>query len=156
MIDSKYDRAEGNSEVSKILDRMLYEYRKSLNVEGSSCCRISLNGAVFVRSYREFVNILESCRVVFILITTTYCPYCMLFKPIFYSIAENYSDRAAFIEVNADYIPEIAAMFNIYSTPTTIILIDGRVADEIMGYMPANYFKGYVDSVLRNVKCIQR
>ncbi len=155
MINSRYEDARSNSDISEILDRIAYEYSRGANLQRNICCSIPLNGVVYVKSYKEFMAVLESCRVAFVLITTNYCPYCRLFKPIFYSIAEQYSSRAAFIEVNADYIPEIAMMFNVYSTPTTIVLIDGKVADGILGYVPARYFREYVDGLLSNIKCVQ-
>uniref|UniRef100_A0A7C5YTY1 Thioredoxin n=1 Tax=Ignisphaera aggregans TaxID=334771 RepID=A0A7C5YTY1_9CREN len=155
MINDKYKDNEINSDISEIIDRISQEYSRNIGLKSNTCCNTSLKGALYVRSYREFINALESCRITFVLITTTYCPYCRLFKPIFYRIAEQYNNKAAFIEVNADYIPEIAMMFNVYSTPTTIVLVDGRIVDELIGYIPANYFKEYIDDVLKNVKCIQ-
>ncbi|MEM0500666.1 MAG: thioredoxin family protein [Ignisphaera sp.] len=155
MIGNKYEDFESNSEVSKILDRIVSEYSRGSNLGRNACCNIPLNGVIFAKSYREFIDALESCKVVFVLITTTHCPYCKLFKPIFYRTAEQYSSKAAFIEVNADFVPEAALMFNVYSTPTTVVLIDGKVADGLIGYIPANYFKEYIDNLLDNIKCIQ-
>lgn len=155
MISSRYEDFENNSEIHRILDKMVHEYSRGSSLEKVTCCSIPLNGAVYVKSYKEFMNVLDRCRVAFVLITTTYCPYCRLFKPVFYSVAERYSSRAAFIEVNADHVPEVAMMLDIYSTPTTVVLIDRKVIDGVLGYVPANYFKEYVDSLLSSIKCVQ-
>lgn len=150
---SRHEDLEDNSEIYRIIDRMAHKYSQNPNIERVACCSTPLNGAVYARSYKEFTNMLDRCRVAFVLITTTLCPYCRLFKPIFYSVAKHYSNKAVFIEVNADYIPEVADMFNVYSTPTTVVLVDGRVVDGVLGYVPANYFRKYVDDLLSSVKC---
>lgn len=119
------------------------------------CCTSPLKGAIVARSYGELIKLVNVCRAAFVLVTTTYCPYCMMFKPVFSKVAHEFRGRAAFIEVNADYVPEVVMTFEVYSSPTLITLIDGHVVDSFLGYVPYEQFKSYVENVLDHVNCLE-
>lgn len=146
------------NEINEILDKMTSNIVSSSNKIKSiekSCCKTSLGkGMISVRSYSEFINALKICRIAFVLITTTMCPYCHLFKPVFSKVARLHYNRAIFIEVNADYVPEIAMSFNVYSTPTTLVLHDGRLVDVIVGFVPYASFEAYVRETLNSFGCV--
>ncbi len=156
----KGDHSRELDELDSILNKMMqslvrtpYDRDKRFDSSPSRCCNTIIENGVSVKSYSEFVQLINSCRIAFVLITTTYCPYCQLFKPIFFKIAKEYAGKAIFIEANADYVPEIAEIFNVYSTPTTVIVIDGRPIDAVLGYIPYNHFKRYVNEILSYAKC---
>ncbi|MEM0027870.1 MAG: thioredoxin family protein [Ignisphaera sp.] len=140
-------------DVDEILNRMALELTKVPKTEERArCCRTSY-GFRSIHSIEEFMNAITNCKVVFVLVTTTYCPYCRMFKPIFAKVAEEFRGSAAFIEANADYVPEVAMGFGVYSTPTTVVVIDGRAVDALLGYMPYQYFRSYVEEVLKSARC---
>lgn len=143
----------GEEGVENILNRIAAELVKAPRiVEKGKCCRASY-GFRSIKSVEEFMDAVANCRVVFVLVTTTYCPYCRMFKPIFAKVGEEFRGSAAFVEANADYVPEIAMEFGVYSTPTTIVIIDRRAVDALLGYMPYQYFRRYVEDVLKNARC---
>ena len=149
------DRAGHMAEedIDEILNRMALEFVKTPKAENRTrCCRASY-GFRSVHSVEEFMDAINSCRVVFVLVTTTYCPYCRMFKPIFAKVAEEFRGSAAFIEANADYVPEVAMEFGVYSTPTTVVVVDRRAVDALLGYMPYQYFRRYVEEVLKSARC---
>ncbi len=135
------------------LIRAAYSKDKAFTNVSSKCCNTVIERGISIRSYSEFIQLINSCRVAFVLVTTTYCPYCQLFKPVFFRVAREYAGKAVFIEANADYVPEIAEIFSVYSTPTTVIIIDKKPIDAILGYIPYNHFKKYVDNVVSYAKC---
>lgn len=55
-----------------------------------------------------------------ILISTTWCPPCKLFKPIFLQVAQEYGQQCNFICLDADAHRSIAQQLNIQSIPTII------------------------------------
>jgi thioredoxin-like negative regulator of GroEL len=77
-----------------------------------------------------------------------------MFKPIFARVAKEFGGMAAFIEANADYVPEVAEEFGVYSTPTTITIVDRKAVDAVVGFMPYPHFRGYVEEVLKYAKCL--
>ncbi|ADM28255.1 Thioredoxin domain [Ignisphaera aggregans DSM 17230] len=133
--------------------RTSYSRDKTFSNIQTKCCNTVIEGGISIRSYSEFIQLINSCRVAFVLITTTYCPYCQLFKPVFFRVAREFAGKAVFIEANADYVPEVAETFNVYSTPTTVIIIDKRPIDAILGYIPYNHFKRYVNDIVSYAEC---
>jgi len=133
--------------------RTSYSRDKTFSNIQTKCCNTAIESGISIRSYSEFIQLINSCRVAFVLITTTYCPYCQLFKPVFFRVAREFAGKAVFIEANADYVPEVAEIFNVYSTPTTVIIIDKRPIDAILGYIPYNHFRKYVDEIVSYAKC---
>jgi thiol-disulfide isomerase/thioredoxin len=145
-----------DEELDQILSRMMKNMVMQSRSSGQSCCRYSdkVKGMVSIKSYEEFINVISLCRLAFVLITSTYCPYCYIFKPIFAKVAKIYEGKAAFVEVNADILPEIAWLYNVYSTPTTIVLYNERPIDVIVGHLPFDIFNRYVLEVLNRAGCI--
>ncbi|MEM1541536.1 MAG: thioredoxin family protein [Ignisphaera sp.] len=147
-----------NDELNEILNRIvsgITSNASKIRTVEKSCCKAHLNkGTISVRTYDEFLQAVDVCKVAFVLITTTVCPYCQLFKSIFAKVAKVYSDRAVFIEANADYVPEIAMVFHVYSTPTTLVLHNGKLVDTVIGYIPYNNFENYVRETLYSIGCI--
>lgn len=147
-------------EVNEIIDRVtqniLVNTASSLD-DKYRCCRtgtVRPHGILVVHSYDEFINAISLCKLAFVLITSTYCPYCHIFRPIFDKVARIHSSKAIFIEVNADHMPEIALALNIFSTPTTVVFIDKRPVDAIVGYIPFNSFNNYVNEMLHRIGCM--
>jgi Thioredoxin domain-containing protein len=146
--------AEVESDIREVLDKITVEFvRKPSEAKGAECCR-AFTGFKSIRSYEELAEALSRCKVVFVLITTTLCPYCQMFKPIFARVAKEFSGLAAFVEANADYVPEVAELFEVYSTPTTVTIVDRRAVDAVVGFAPYPYFRNYVEGVLRHSKCL--
>lgn len=148
------------SDEMKELGETLNKLYKSLiseeNVSISKCCKTDTSleqGVIMVKSFREFMYAIDLCRLAFVLISSLYCPYCHIFKPIFSRVAKLYNNKAVFIEVNADDIPEVAMSLNVYSTPATIVLLDKRPIDVVVGYMPFNSFNSYVSEIVHRIEC---
>ena len=150
-IDTEF---EADTEIEELLNKMAQEVTKSREEKPSVRCCTGIGGFRSVKSYDEFMSVVGRCRVAFILVTTTFCPYCQMFKPIFAKVADEFRDMAVFLEANADYVPEVAATFEVYSTPTTIVLVDGRPVDAVIGYVPYSQFRRYVNEVLRYANCV--
>lgn len=148
------------NELHKILDRIARNMIATKNNDiDNKCCRMGADrhyDVVMVHSYRDFMYAINLCRLAFVLISSMYCPYCHMFRHVFTRIAKLYADRAMFIEVSADHMPEIPAMFNVYSTPTTIVMLEGRPIDVIVGYIPFNSFNSYVNEMLKRVGCLDK
>jgi thioredoxin 1 len=145
---------EVEPEIEEVLDKISVEFiKRSDDMKGVECCRAFI-GFKSIRSYEELVDALSWCKVVFVLVTTTLCPYCKMFKPIFARVAREFSGLAAFVEANADYVPEVAEIFGVYSTPTTVTIMNRRAIDAVIGFMPYPYFRSYVEDILRHAKCL--
>lgn len=61
----------------------------------------------------------------------TWCPPCKRAKPLFHSLAEEYSHRYRFVEIDIEKCPNIAKKYGIISIPSLLVLNNGTVYDKL-------------------------
>ena len=76
-----------------------------------------------------------------------WCGPCRAYAPAF-SAAATETPSAAFVKVNVDQLPGIAATHGVKSIPTTIIFKDGVAVDRIVGAVPARTLTETVEKAL--------
>jgi len=150
-------------EFDRIIDRMVEdivvqraEKPVDIHAESPKCCTTGVGGIKEVSSLDELVASLRLCRTAFLLVYSTYCPMCHAFAPVYERISEEFNGRALFLAANADYAPEIAYELGIMGTPTTVVFVDGKPVDAVVGYVPYRQFRGVVSGILRRVGCLEK
>lgn len=142
-----------DNELSKLIDKMARDILISTSGTESRCCKSETKGVMIAKSYDEYAYAINICKLAFLLITSTYCPYCHMFRHVFTKVAQLNTGKAVFIEVNADYMPEIAWSYNVFSTPAIVVLANGKPIDVIIGYVPFDSFNNYVNEMLNKFGC---
>lgn len=59
-----------------------------------------------------------------------------MLSPVIAEIAEEYSDKVKVGKVNVDEQPELAASFHVASIPTVVVMKEGKVTNQSIGYRP--------------------
>ncbi len=139
--------------IERMADRMIRLRRDRIEKECCSTGIASKSPVVEVMSLDEIKKIARECKVVFVNAYTTYCPYCRMFHPVFEYVAEKYKGKAGFVKVNLDYAMDVAYAFYIMGTPTTIVLVNGKPVDRIMGYVDEYELEAYVEELLKREGC---
>lgn len=80
-------------------------------------------------------EISQSKKPIIIDVFATWCGPCMEMKPIFESLAQKYSDKYLFAQVNVDEARELAISYGVTSVPTFVFIKDGTVMGKETGYM---------------------
>ncbi|MDT7875543.1 MAG: thioredoxin [Sulfolobus sp.] len=95
-------------------------------------------------------EILGKNRIVFIDCWAPWCAPCHIYEPIYKKIAEKYKDKAVFGRLNVDENPKTADKYNVMNIPTTLIFVNGKLVDQIVGAveeeMLEEYVKKYVET----------
>ncbi|QKQ99289.1 thioredoxin [Metallosphaera tengchongensis] len=78
-------------------------------------------------------DLLSKNRIVVIDFWAQWCAPCHLYEPVFKRVASRYSGKALFGRVNVDENPKIADAYGIMNIPTTLIIVEGKVADTLVG-----------------------
>lgn len=81
----------------------------------------------------NFNEVISKNRVVIIDFTAKWCAPCRFYGPIFSKISERYAGKAVFARVDVDNAPETSSRYGIYAVPTTLIIINGNVVENIVG-----------------------
>ena len=63
-----------------------------------------------------------------------WCGPCMMLAPVVAEIAEEYGDKVRVGKVNVDEQPELAAAFRVESIPMLVVVKDGSIVKQSVGY----------------------
>lgn len=80
-------------------------------------------------------EVLNSDRPVLLDFYADWCGPCRMVGPIVSEIAEDRSDIKVG-KINVDEQPELAAQFNVMNIPMLVVIKNGKIANQIVGYKP--------------------
>ena len=78
-----------------------------------------------------------------------WCGPCKMIAPTVEELAKDYKGKAVVAKVDVDSNPELAAKFKISAIPNLKILKDGKVVDEIVGFVPKEEIAKKLDKHLK-------
>ena len=80
--------------------------------------------------------------------SATWCGPCRMLAPVLEKISDELGDRVKFYNVDVDDDPALAAGFGISSVPTVLLLKNGKVADQSIGFRPGPAMKNWIEGNL--------
>ena len=78
-----------------------------------------------------------------------WCGPCKMLSPFLDQLEPEYEGKVKFIKVNVDNDPDIASKYGVMSIPDLIILKDGEVIKNEVGFKNAAMLKTFIDSALQ-------
>lgn len=96
----------------------------------------------------NFDDLITKNRVVFVDCWAPWCAPCHIYEPIYSKIAEEYKDKAVFARLNVDENPRTADKYNVMNIPTTLIFVDGKLVDQIVGAVDEDTLREYVEKYI--------
>ncbi len=81
-------------------------------------------------------EVMKSDKPVLIDFWATWCGPCRMLAPIVEEIAKEYDGKIKVGKVNVDDEPELAGAFRVASIPTVVIMKNGKIANQAIGYRP--------------------
>jgi len=114
------------------LDNLIKEISEKLQRKGEDF--LGSKEALTITITDQNINeIISKNKVVLIDFWAQWCSPCHLYEPIFDKVAEKYKGRAIFGRLNVDENPKTADEYQVLNIPTTLIFVDGKVVDSIVG-----------------------
>ncbi len=80
--------------------------------------------------------------------SATWCGPCRMLAPVLEQISEELDGKVKFYNADVDDDPELAAGFGISSVPTVLLLKNGKVADQSVGFRPGPAMKSWIEGTL--------
>ena len=80
--------------------------------------------------------------------SATWCGPCRMLAPVLEQISEELDGKVKFYNADVDDDPELAAGFGISSVPTVLLLKNGKVADQSVGFRPGPALKSWIEGNL--------
>lgn len=81
-------------------------------------------------------EVMGSDKTVLLDFWATWCGPCRMLAPIVEEIAIEYNETVKVGKINVDDEPELAAAFRVASIPTVVVLKNGKIVDQSVGYKP--------------------
>ncbi|MEE1198949.1 MAG: thioredoxin [Acutalibacteraceae bacterium] len=80
-------------------------------------------------------EVLNSEKTVLLDFWASWCGPCRMVSPIVDEIAEEF-DNICVGKINVDEEPELANAFSVQSIPMLVVMKDGKIVNQAVGYMP--------------------
>ena len=93
------------------------------------------------------LTIKESTKPVLVDFWAAWCAPCLAMAPILEELAEE-MDNVQICKVDVDNNQELAASYNIRAIPTLLIFKNGEVADQVVGLVGKDVFKGKLEALV--------
>ena len=66
----------------------------------------------------------------------TWCGPCRMLAPVLEELDKDASFDVKIVKVDVDEAPEIAEKYGVQSIPTLLVIKDGRIVNQALGFMP--------------------
>ncbi len=113
-----------------------------------------LGDPLLYASKDDFDKILSRYKVVVVEFSAPWCNPCKAYTPVFKRVARKLSNPdkgIVFVYLDTDQAPEIADRYSVDNIPTTIIFVNGHVADVIMGATQESRLEERVLNIVKEV-----
>ena len=95
-----------------------------------------------------FRNEAEKDAVAVVDFSATWCGPCRMLAPVIEQVSEQLGDKVKFYNVDVDDAPELAGEFGINSVPSVLLLKNGRLVDQSVGFRPGPALKSWIEGNL--------
>jgi len=102
----------------------------------------------------NFDKILSRYKVVVVEFSAPWCNPCKAYTPVFKRVARKLASPergVVFAYLDSDKAPEIADRYNVENIPTTIIFVNGHIADVIIGATQESKLVERVQNIVKEV-----
>jgi thioredoxin 1 len=93
-------------------------------------------------------EVLKSSQPVLVDFWAVWCGPCKAIAPVVDSLATTYAGKLKVAKVNVDENSATPSRFGIRGIPTLLFFKDGKVADQVVGYVPQNVIEEKVQRLL--------
>ena len=93
-------------------------------------------------------EVMHSDKPVLLDFWASWCGPCRMLAPVVEEIADAYSGKLKVGKINVDEENELAAQFGIASIPTVVIIKDGKIVNNSVGFIPKNELEQMINESL--------
>lgn len=97
---------------------------------------------------QEFQNEAMKAPVAVVDFSATWCGPCRMLAPALENVSEKLGDRVSFFNVDVDEAPELAAQYRVNSVPCLVLLKNGALKDQSIGFKPEAQIAGWIEGNL--------
>ena len=80
--------------------------------------------------------------------SAVWCGPCRMLAPVLEEVSDKLGDKVSFYNVDVDEAPELAVKYGISSVPCLLLLKNGAVADQSIGFRPGAQLAAWIEGNL--------
>ena len=84
----------------------------------------------------NFISQIEKGEVTIVDFFAAWCGPCKMLTPVFEELSNEMKGNVNFFKVDIDQSLELAQQFGVNTVPTMLIFKNGKIVDEIIGFIP--------------------
>ncbi len=96
-------------------------------------------------SGKELQELVQAGKTVVCDFWASWCGPCRMLAPVLDEVAAEMQSRAEFVKVNVDENEEVAAQYGVMSIPNVIVIADGKVKAQHLGFVPKATLKAFLE-----------
>ena len=96
---------------------------------------------------KEFDEIKDT-GIVLVDFYADWCGPCKMITPVLEELSEEYKGKINIVKVNVDNDGEVASRYGVMSIPNLILLKDGQLVKQVVGFQPKPALVTLINSVL--------
>jgi thioredoxin 1 len=97
---------------------------------------------------QEFENEVVKAPVAVVDFSATWCGPCRMLAPVLEEISEKLGDKVSFYAVDVDESAGLAMMFNVNSVPCLVLLKNGKLVSQSVGFRPEPQLTAWIEGNL--------
>lgn len=109
---------------------------------------MTMNGVVEVDDTNFEGEVLRSALPVLLDFSAEWCGPCKRLAPVVEAIAGEYADRLKVAHLDIDRAQATAVKYGIMSVPTVLFFKEGKVLDQLLGFVPREKLVEKIDRIL--------
>ncbi|MBI5328201.1 MAG: thioredoxin TrxA [Deltaproteobacteria bacterium] len=94
------------------------------------------------------LEVLKSDIPVLVDFWATWCAPCRAIAPIIEEMAETYAGKIKVAKMDVDENPSTPGKYGVRGIPTLILFKKGEVIDQVVGAVPKNQIKGFIEKAI--------
>ncbi|MDD4028138.1 MAG: thioredoxin [Caldisericia bacterium] len=105
-----------------------------------------MSNYIEIKSVDDFqTQVLDAEKPVLVDFWAPWCGPCRMVAPVLEELAKESDGKYTIAKVNTDEVPDIAMKYSIVSIPTLILFKNGAAVDKVIGALPKEQLKAFVD-----------
>ncbi len=94
----------------------------------------------------QFENEAKKSEIAVVDFSATWCGPCQMLAPVLEQVSSSLGDRVDFYNVDVDDAPELAGKYKVQSVPCLILMKNGELVDQSIGFKPEPAITGWIES----------